>query len=318
MKRIILSIFIVILTGFVLVMSFNYIKNFNKPDTETNVKGKEISQQEYIYKEDLLHIGYKMNEINTIEKKISTVNVKKYLLKEKYNNLLNFIYVPYFNCSNIQRYEKYYKENNNSTYEESVLNVEMNLDRDYYTNIEEITNYDEVTTLVNKFYKLPNNYEATDLVTLDKKYGDNQKLKNIAAIKVKELMDDAEKENIKLTIISSYRTEAKQESLFNTTKKNKGLTHALKYQAKPGHSEHQTGYALDFNTTKESFAKTKQYKWLQENAYKYGFIERYPKNKTEITGYGYEPWHYRYVGIDVSTKIHEENITLEEYLIKYK
>jgi len=71
-------------------------------------------------------------------------------------------------------------------------------------------------------------------------------------------------------------------------------------------------------TLEKTFENTKQFKWLSENAYKYGFILRFPKDKVDITGYDYEPWHYRYVGIETATLIHNENLTLEEYLVKYE
>lgn len=317
MKRITLTIIIVTLLSFTLIYSFLYIKDLRKVEHENNIDGKNISQEEYIYKEDLLYLAYKVDEIKKIEETVNNIDVKRYLLNHKYDNLINFLNVPYFKCENIERYENYLKRNKELSYEEIVLNVEMNLDKDFYTNITEVKDPNDTLVLVNKFYKLPNNFEATDLELVDSKYGKNQVLKKITAKKVIEMIEAAKKDNINLTIVSSYRSESKQQNLFNTTKKKYGQTYALNYQAKPGHSEHQTGYAVDLNTTNSNFSKTKEYEWLKNNAHIYGFIERYPKGKTKITGYGYEPWHYRYVGIDVSTKIHENNITLEEYLIKY-
>lgn len=317
MKRITMTIILITLMSFAIIYSFIYIKDLNKTKLENNIEGKNISQEEYIYKEDLLYLAYKVDEIEKIEETINNIDVKKYLLNNKYDNLINFLNVPYFKCENIERYELYLKKHKDLSYEQIVLNVEMNLDREFYSNISQVTNPNDTLVLVNKFYKLPNNFEATDLEVLDSKYGQTQVLKKIAAKKIAEMIDDAAKENVNLTVISSYRSESKQQNLFNTTKKKYGLTHALNYQAKPGHSEHQTGYAVDLNTTNSNFSKTKEYKWLKDNSYKYGFIERYPKGKSSITGYEYEPWHYRYVGINVSTKIYENNITLEEYLIKY-
>ena len=90
--------------------------------------------------------------------------------------------------------------------------------------------------------------------------------------------------------------------------------------ARPGYSEHQTGLALDITTRlaeDEEFVNTEEFSWLKENAHKYGFILRYPEGKENITGYSYEPWHYRYVGIDVATKIYNENITFDEYYAYY-
>ena len=91
------------------------------------------------------------------------------------------------------------------------------------------------------------------------------------------------------------------------------------YSARAGYSEHQTGLAVDiYNKVLPytSFEETEEFTWMQENAYKYGFILRFPKDKTNITGYQYESWHYRYVGKEVAKEIHENNLTLEEYLAK--
>ena len=165
----------------------------------------------------------------------------------------------------------------------------------------------------------PDNKAISNLVKLDKKYSKRGlSLKKEAADAVMKLMDAATKENLKLDIISAYRTHDYQNTLFtNSTKKN-GINYALKYSAKKYHSEHELGLAVDFNTTQEKFKKTKEYAWLKDNAYKYGFIERYKKGKEYITGYGYEPWHYRYVGTTAALKIYIEDITLEEYKIKYE
>jgi D-alanyl-D-alanine carboxypeptidase len=132
------------------------------------------------------------------------------------------------------------------------------------------------------------------------------------------MINDAKKEKLNLYVISSFRSYKTQKYLFDKSKKKNGLNYALIYSAKPGHSEHELGLAIDLNTTQEKFKKTKEYAWLKDNSYKYGFVLRYPENKTFITGYGYEPWHYRYLGIDIATKMYEENITYEEYIVKYK
>ena len=93
----------------------------------------------------------------------------------------------------------------------------------------------------------------------------------------------------------------------------------LTYSAAPGTSEHHTGNAIDLISTNyvsldETFAQNPAYEWLQQNAHRFGFILRYPADKTDITGYSYEPWHYRFVGADAATEIHERGLTLEEYL----
>ena len=106
-----------------------------------------------------------------------------------------------------------------------------------------------------------------------------------------------------------------QKYLYNSYVSRDGKEEADTYSARPGHSEHQTGLAFDLNSIDISFADTDEGKWVVDNCYKYGFIIRYPEGKDNITGYIYEPWHLRYVGVDLATKLYNQGdwITLEEY-----
>ena len=104
------------------------------------------------------------------------------------------------------------------------------------------------------------------------------------------------------------------ETIPNNYVKKDGEEKAGTYSAKPGHSEHQTGLAFDVGLVDSSFADTESSKWLEQNCHLYGFIIRYPKGKTDITGYIYEPWHVRYLGVSIATKVKESGLTLEEYL----
>ena len=318
MKKIVLTFILVIVSGFILYCSYICVKNINTIGSESEVKGKEMSSDEYIYKEDLLHLGYNLNDIEIIQNKISNIDVKEYFLKEKYNNVSSYINALNFIPKNISRYVDYYNKNQNMTYDNIILNVNMNLDYDFYSNVNTLHNYLDVTTLVNKYNKLPDNYEIDDLVTLDNEYSKKgEKVREVIYNDLKKMFDEAKKDNINLNVISGFRTNEKQDTLFNNSIKKNGLDHALIYSAKPGYSEHQLGLAIDINSVEESFKNTNEYKWLKNNSYKYGFIERYPEGKEKITGFGYEPWHYRYLGVDVATKIFTENITYEEYVVKF-
>lgn len=318
MKKIIFAFIAVLGSGFILYCSYLCIKNMNTISTESDIKGKEISSDEYIYKEDLLHLGYDLKDIEVIENKISNIDVKEYFLKEKYDNVTSYINALYFIPKNIDRYVNYYNKNKNMSYDNVILNVNMNLDYEFYTNINTLHDYLDITTLVNKYNKLPDNYEIDDLVTIDEEYSSRgEKIREIAYKDLKVMFDKAREDGINLNVISGYRTSEKQNTLFNNSVKKNGIEHALMYSAKMGHSEHQLGLAIDINTTQESFKNTNEYKWLKNNSYKYGFIERYKENKENITGFAYEPWHYRYIGIDNATKVFTENITYEEYVIKF-
>jgi D-alanyl-D-alanine carboxypeptidase len=122
-----------------------------------------------------------------------------------------------------------------------------------------------------------------------------------------------------LIVQSGYRSYESQRTIHNAKVRALGKVRGENLAARPGFSEHQTGLAVDFaakgvSTLQSSFAKTKAGKWLAGNAYKFGFVLRYPSGKTSVTGYSYEPWHFRYVGVDLATAMHDQNIsTLEEY-----
>ena len=137
---------------------------------------------------------------------------------------------------------------------------------------------------------------------------------------------DAKKSGITLWISSGYRDIDLQTRLFKRqveVEKSKAVIsteeaekRAARVVAKPGTSEHNTGLAIDFNGVEADFYKTKEYKWLMDNAHNYGFIERYQKKWKEYTGVIYEPWHFRYIGKDNAVKIKESGLCLEEYVIK--
>ena len=125
----------------------------------------------------------------------------------------------------------------------------------------------------------------------------------------------------KIKSISGFRSYDYQKNLYARYVRRDGERKASMYSAKPGHSEHQTGLAFDIGGPNQnywlrnSFDSTKEGIWLKDNAHRFGFILRYPKGKTHITGYDYEPWHFRYVGIEDATEIYKNNLTLEDYLL---
>lgn len=128
-----------------------------------------------------------------------------------------------------------------------------------------------------------------------------------------EMKNAAARDGITLTIVSGYRSYARQEKLYNNYVAKDGRDEADRYSARPGHSEHQSGLAMDLNSVEDSFANTKEAKWIAENCAKYGFIIRYPKDKEEQTGYIYEPWHVRYLGVDLAEEITASGLCFEEY-----
>jgi LAS superfamily LD-carboxypeptidase LdcB/LysM repeat protein len=177
--------------------------------------------------------------------------------------------------------------------------------------------------LVNKKNALSSNYVPSKLVNPNVPSADRSKTKMTpeAAKALEALFAQAKKDNIQLTAISGYRSYARQNEIFSSNIRKYGsVAAANQFSARPGESEHQTGLAMDVsspsigNTLTQSYANTREGKWLKENAPKFGFIIRYEKDKENITGYQFEPWHLRYVGKDASTNIAYRNIVLEEFL----
>ncbi len=129
-----------------------------------------------------------------------------------------------------------------------------------------------------------------------------------------EMIAAAKSEGIKLWMTSGYRSYYDQQYIYNGYVKRDGQEEADTYSARPGHSEHQTGLAYDLNDLTWDFGETPEGIWVAENCHKYGFILRYPAGKEDITGYKYEPWHIRYVGVEKATEIYESGLCLEEFL----
>ena len=129
-----------------------------------------------------------------------------------------------------------------------------------------------------------------------------------------EMIRDAESEGIKLWMTSGYRSWYDQQYIYNGYVSEDGQEAADRYSARPGHSEHQTGLAYDLNDLSHDFGDTPEGKWVADNCHKYGFIVRYPKEKENITGYIYEPWHIRYIGVEKATEVYESGLCLEEFL----
>ena len=208
-------------------------------------------------------------------------------------------------------------ENNNENNE--IDNNEIKTDEeDDKIKIEQIdgVTYVNGIMIVNKTYPLPEDYvpkntykDATGLSycteCIDKE----------AYQKYQEMDADATSLGLNIWIQSGYRSYSLQETLYNNYVNRDGKLAADTYSARPGHSEHQTGLAFDLNSIDDSFQYTDEGKWVNENAYRYGFIIRYPKGKDDITGYKYESWQLRYVGVELATTLYNDGdwITLEEY-----
>jgi zinc D-Ala-D-Ala carboxypeptidase len=195
----------------------------------------------------------------------------------------------------------------------------------YKSQIYEIANPEDLTAIINKNFKIPSNYVPSDLVLLTSEHYpvvQNTFLRRIIIEDLEKMLNAMSDENINVLIISGWRSHDGQLAAYNRWVTKVGTSNAQGYAALPGHSEHQLGTVLDFagfdnnNVRSYMFENTTASNWLKENAYKYGFVMSYPKNSLNITGYNYEPWHYRYVGTEIANKLNANNTTLTEYLLE--
>ncbi len=188
------------------------------------------------------------------------------------------------------------------------------------------TDTSTITYLVNREYPLPEGFVPEGLTTPDVLFPfsdttiDKAKMTPEAG-EALALLFDAAYDEAKLTLygVSAYRSYSRQYTIYATNLVTRGIAHTNRYSAAPGRSEHQTGLAIDISCASEgfgletTFADTPEGIWVAENAHRFGFILRYPKDKEDITGYNYEPWHIRYVGIELAEYLYETGLTLDEY-----
>lgn len=261
----------------------------------------------------LIIVGITINQNN------KTPNSEQKLTQEE-KILQNLKKIPYYKKENKNRYLKYQQEHKNKKTEEIVTDVNIGIDKPYYTNTKPSKLLNSNLILVNKYNYLTEDYIPENLEEISIEYArSGMQLVSEAKEAFETLSQEAKKDGMTIIAMSSYRSYDYQVNLYNNYVKSDGKDAADTYSARPGFSEHQTGLAVDIYNKElpyTSFEETKEFEWMQKNAYKYGFILRFPKDKVNITGYQYEAWHYRYVGKKAAKYIHDHNITLEEYYIK--
>lgn len=262
----------------------------------------------------LLKIGYSDSEINLIFGHGDDDAVGRFTKRDKIRYLEEFFVVDYAKLDNYDRYVKYSDETGEDE-ESTVLFVNLDMDLEDYqdSSLEDKFSYD---MLVNKHHHLDEKFVPEQLVKIDLEYASEKGLEcsKVALDAYKKMNEAASKEGYELVINSAYRSYQDQVELSDEYLKWYGQSYVDKYVAKPGYSEHQTGLAFDIGSRKVNvFSNSKEYQWMLDNAYKYGFILRFPKKYEGVTGFRSEPWHYRYVGVDIAEYIHENDMPYEEY-----
>ena len=266
----------------------------------------------------LIDKGYSNSNISLILAHGNDDDVSEFAKRDKIKYLEEFYSLSYAKLKYYDRYVKYSSETGEDE-ETTVLFVNLSMDTDDYVNPVKTSAF-SIDMLVNKHYKLDEDFVPDDLVEFDQEYCNDevQEGNREAVVAFKNMYEAAKKEGLGLVINSSYRSYQDQEEVCNTYKNLYGEGYVSRYVALPGFSEHQTGLAFDIGSTSSKvFAESKEYEWMKDNAYKYGFILRFTKSNAYITGFRSEPWHYRYVGKKIAKYIYENDISFEEYYAEF-
>ena len=234
--------------------------------------------------------------------------------------------INYCNLKYLDRYKSYLdwnfvsNSNKDLTDEDIITRVNLGLDYSFYTHTRKTPYLNKEYILVNKYLHLNEDYIPENLEDIDLEFArSGMKLVNTAKEKFLEMAKAAKNDGYTIIAMSSYRSYNYQVNLYNRYASSDGVEAADTYSGRPGYSEHQTGLAVDIYDGKlnyTDFEKSNSFNWMQENAYKYGFIIRYPKDKEDVTGYVYEAWHYRYVG-EIAKDVYDSGLTYDEYYTYY-
>ena len=311
------------------VMDIGENKTLNMAFSSTDYKKENLDNYVKIDYENQAHLisninklldkGYSVNEVNLIISKGDDKSVSDFVKRDKVKYIEEFLSVDYAKLENLDRYVAY-KEKENDDAETTVLYVNMDFDKEDYVDPLVIDEFDDYV-LVNKHRQLSSEYVPDDLVTINEEYvkaDEEIEIERNVAKAFYDMAEAASKEGLELMVSSGYRSYKDQEEITNTYLELYGQNYVDNYVAKPGFSEHQTAMSLDIaSKSVNTFVNSDEYTWMMDNAYKYGFILRYPRSKEDITGYKCEAWHYRYVGKKIAKYIKENNITYDEYYVMF-
>ena len=291
-----LIVFLIIIIVIVIISYFFFFKEDKIKETGNNNNTGDVIKKE------------EKKELTEYEKKLEKL--------DNINTKINF-----FKAENIDRYIAYKEKNTDFDIEKCIVYVNIGLDKEFYSDIKDSPNKNTNIVLANKYYSLGEDYVPNNLTKIDSRYSSGDRYMQSDATKAfNELAQAAQKEGYTIRAVSTYRSYSYQNGLYTRYANQDGTEKADTYSARAGHSEHQTGLAVDVDNAKlsyTSFGNAKEFNWMKENAYKFGFILRYTKENEWITGYKDEPWHYRYVGVEISTYIHNNPMTFEEYFVRF-
>lgn len=232
----------------------------------------------------------------------------------------------FYRAVNTARYLKYMAAYPQYSLEDVVVRVNIGLDVPFFTNTTVIEDTSDTGMLINKYHALPEGYVPAELMITPSpctigfhyscSFNDPQYVEKTAGEHFQQLVEAASEVGIKINSIASYRSYDYQYNLYHYYLNQRGQEYADLYYARPGQSEHNSGLAIDVTLNDMNYNEIESspdYPWLLDHMADYGFILRYPEDKTELTGFGYESWHLRYVGKEMAKVIMENDWCLEEY-----
>lgn len=262
-------------------------------------------------------IGYSEAEIEYIKSNFDTSKTEYVLANEYSKNIIPLSKEKYFRFDKLDEYLDYSKEESSLSMSEIITKINTYTNLEFYSQIFNTDTNKKELMMVNKYYKLDETYEPSDLVEVSSRYAYSGKYVSESILEnLEEMLDAAREVNYKLVVSQGYRSYEDQASMYESYSSANGEEAADSFVSRPGHSDYQTGLSFDlqpYNKTVEDPETNEEHIWLVSNAYKYGFIFRYPDGVSEITGFKYYPWRLRYVGVDAATYIYNNNITFEEY-----
>ena len=261
-------------------------------------------------------LGYPIEEARTLAAVLSDEQADSLITINMHDTIAYCLTQDrYFIVDNFVRYLSYHHRDTTASAQDIIAAVNVGADRKWYEAASPCDTSRDMLMLVNKFHYLPEDYQRNDMVDFEKKlsYGKNKAAKPAVEAFYKMQKECKDKTDKQLIISSAYRSHDDQKAEFKH--------YHDKLVARAGYSEHQTGLSLDIvsleHPGKWDFGKAEEGIWMRENCHRFGFILRYPEGKSRITGYDYEPWHLRYVGVEAATRLHDEGITLDEYHAYY-
>ena len=280
-------------------------------DYASDIK-KQVSNEKYRVLKEKRYTESEADEILSLSDEL----IQFYLTHDNLNHQYDLIHHDYFVLDRYDRYNAYSISNPNLD-SETVLRT-VNTDRDYelYTHIQMADTSNPIEILVNKYYQLSSDY-VPDLAETYLGFMMQKEAAQALTDMIKVMLDL----NLDISISNSYRPYVMQERIYNSYLETQSRAVVDTYSARPGHSEHQAGLAVDFKTQATGitdFGGSEAYTWLKENAHIYGFIQRYTEENSIYTGYMAEEWHFRYVGLDLAQIVYETKLTLEEVLVLYR